>query len=105
MPITFRTAGLRHEHKLTWDKVNAIRREYRWHSSDAGCAALGRRYGVSANTVNKIVRGRVWKLDEGDGNTPLPSIRRPHWKALSVAHSKIDAHWQALSSLGYKITP
>ena len=64
--------NLKHEPKLTWEQVNTIRSDYRWHSSAMGCAALAKRYGVSANTVHKIVHGLTWRVRPGDGNTPLP---------------------------------
>lgn len=93
-------SSLKRERKLTWEQVNAIRSEYRWHSSSSGGAALARHYGVSTNTINKIVRGRTWRVRPGDGNQPAPSVRpRPNWKAFAEAQLRSAHHLQTLASL------
>ncbi|KQW85559.1 hypothetical protein ASC89_00270 [Devosia sp. Root413D1] len=94
-----RRTNLKYEPKLTWEQVSAIRRDYRWHSREAGCAALAKRYGVSTNTIHKIIRGKVWRVRTGDGNQSLPQLRRPSWKALAVVDQKIDGHLAALMRL------
>jgi len=92
--------NLIHEPKLTWQQVNAIRRDYRWHSSTAGGSALAKRYRVSANTINKIVRGKIWRVTNGDGNVAPPLMRpMPNWKACAIAEIKCAGHLQKLASL------
>lgn len=41
--------------------VRAIRRDYRPYSKTSCCAALGRRYGLTYQTVWQIVKRRNWK--------------------------------------------
>ena len=65
-----RISGLIHEPKLTWDQVNEIRRTYVLQSRTRGLKALAEQYGVSVNNIHKIVRGKTWKVTEGDGNVP-----------------------------------
>lgn len=94
-----KTTSLRHEPKLTWEKVNAIRGQYRWHSRKTGGAALAKQYGVSANTIHKIIHGRIWRIKPGDGNAPLPKLNRPNWKALLQFEQRITDHLYALQRL------
>lgn len=67
-----RIAGLIHEPKLTWDQVNEIRRAYVLQSRTRGLKALAEQYSVSVNNIHKIVRGKTWRVTEGDGNVPPP---------------------------------
>lgn len=67
-----RIAGLIHEPKLTWDQVNEIRRIYVLQSRTHGLKTLAEQYGVSVNNIHKIVRGKTWKVTEGDGNVAPP---------------------------------
>ena len=67
-----RISGLIHEPKLTWDQVNEIRRLYVSQSRTHGLKAMAEQYGVSMNNVHKIVRGKTWRVQEGDGNVPPP---------------------------------
>ncbi len=71
-----RIAGLIHEQKLSWDQVNEIRGTYVPHSRTCGLKSLAVRYGVSVNNVHKIVRGKTWKITEGDGNVAPPLAGR-----------------------------
>lgn len=98
---TSRTKGLKHEPKLTWGRVNAIRRQYRWHSREAGGAALAKKYGVSTNTIHKIIHGRIWRIKAGDGNQPLPRLNRPNWKALLHFEQRLSEHLNALQRLAH----
>lgn len=47
--------------KLTWDDVNAIRREYKRGDKDSGACALSKKYGVSDVMIGKIARRECWK--------------------------------------------
>ncbi len=78
-----RTENLIHEPKLTREQVDAIRTEYRWHSSTNGCAALAERYEVSTNAVHKIIRGKTWKVRRGSPDVPPPTLKRNCGTALS----------------------
>ncbi|AUQ57413.1 hypothetical protein PhaeoP30_00470 [Phaeobacter inhibens] len=78
-------AGLIHEPKLTWDQVNEIRRIYVLQSRTRGLKALAEQYGVSVNNIHKIVRGKTWKLTEGDGNVPPPLADRITAQAFTKA--------------------
>lgn len=91
--------NLKHEPKLTWKEVNAIRQSYRWHSRKAGGAALARKYRVSANTIHKIIHGKIWRIKAGDGNQPLPKLNRPNWRALRLYEQRITDHLDALQRL------
>ena len=90
---------LKHEPKLTWAQVNAVRRDYRWHSRQAGGAALAKKYGVSANTIHKIIHGKVWRVRSGDGNVPLPRLNRPNWKALLQVEERTGNLFDAIERL------
>lgn len=46
--------------KLTSDQVRSIRAEYVPRHPEHGGAAMGRRYGVSTNTITDAVRGDHW---------------------------------------------
>ena len=70
-----RTRGLKKQRKLSWDEVNEIRRSYVRFSKDANKNALAERFGVSATTIDNILRGKKWRVTKGDGNVlpPLPT--------------------------------
>lgn len=78
-------AGLIHEPKLTWDQINEIRRSYVLQSRTCGLKALAEQYGVSVQNIHKIVRGKTWKVTEGDGNVPPPLSDRITARAFSKA--------------------
>jgi len=46
--------------KLTADDVRAIRAEFVQRSRTSGGGALGRRFGVSTDTIGDIIRGKSW---------------------------------------------
>lgn len=86
-----RVAGLKHEPKLNWQQVNDIRRTYVFRSSTHGTPGLAKKYGVSANTIHEIVRGKKWKPTEGDGNVAPPLKDRPSMKDFQRALGRSDA--------------
>lgn len=51
--------------KLTPEQVVEIRKHFVPQSTEFGSVALGRRYGVSNSTINRIVRGIYW-TDEAE---------------------------------------
>lgn len=69
-------SGLKYEPKLTWEKVNEIRSKYQYKSSEFGCLALAKEYGVNRSTIHKIVTGITWKTKLGDSNVKPPSYER-----------------------------
>lgn len=89
-----RVAGLINEPKLTWDQVNDIRRTYVLQSRTYGLKSLAAQYGVSANNIHKIVRGKTWRVSEGDGNIPAPLAGRvttqKFWKAFGKYHLRLE---------------
>ena len=91
-----RIAGLIHEPKLTWDQVNEIRRTYVVQSRTRGLKALAEKYGVSANNIHKIVRGKTWKVAEGDGNVPPPLTDRKTPQQISKAYAAMGKSLNAL---------
>lgn len=46
--------------KLTAADVIAIRRDYRWGSSEFGIGGLASRYGVSKRLIHNVIRGSAW---------------------------------------------
>lgn len=74
---------LKYEPKLTIDDVDAIRREYVYQSSTHGIPALANKYGVSRNTIHKVIRGKTWKADVRFGHAPLPEGRNQNWKMIN----------------------
>lgn len=48
-------------HKLTDEKVRAIRREYRKGRWGHGFRALGEKYGIGKTVVGEVIAGRRWK--------------------------------------------
>lgn len=80
-----RIAGLIHEPKLTWDQVNEIRSTYVLQSRTHGLKALAEQHGVSINCIHKIVRGKTWKVTEGDGNVAPPMAGRMTAQAFTKA--------------------
>lgn len=47
--------------KLTWDEVNQIRAEYKWHSEKNNMYALARKFGRSVNCIRNILQNKTWK--------------------------------------------
>lgn len=56
-----RTGGLSHAAKLTQAQVDLIRMEYVRGSLKYGAPALGRRYAVTPDAIESIIKGRTWK--------------------------------------------
>lgn len=81
-----RIAGLIHRPKLTWDQVNEIRRDYVMRSRTHGLKALAEKYGVSVNNIHKILEGKTWKVQDGDGNVPPPLADRRTSQQASKAY-------------------
>lgn len=94
-----RTAGLKHEPKLNWDQVNQIRRTYAFRSSTHGTTALATHFGVSANTIHKIVRGKMWKVHTGDGNVVPPLQHKVTARAFSAALVRQDNDMRLLAAM------
>ncbi len=94
-----RTENLIHEPKLTWEQVNAIRRNYRWHSSTHGCKSLAERYGVSTNTVHKIVRGKTWKPRPGGDDVQPPKLKPNHTRLFSSFAASTESLRTQLAAL------
>jgi uncharacterized protein YjcR len=102
-----RTKKLIHEPKLTWDQVNTMRTNYRWHSSTYGCRALAEKYGVSTNTVHKIIRGETWKVRPGSLDVPPPKLKRISRKAIPQYETSLERRLAELEAISkyFKITP
>jgi uncharacterized protein YjcR len=80
-----KVGGLIHEPKLSWPEVNEIRRAYRHKCRTHGLKALAEQYGVSINCIHKIVRGKTWKVTEGDGNIAPPLADKVTAQAFTKA--------------------
>ncbi len=52
---------MRRNAKLTWEKVDEIRRRY--EVENISQAALGKEYGVSQIVANRVIRFLAWKPD------------------------------------------
>lgn len=53
--------GTRHPSaKLTEAQVVEIRRRYQPHHKDRGARAMGHKFGVAADTIQKIIARRIW---------------------------------------------
>jgi ribonuclease D len=65
-----RVVGLKHDTKLTADDAHEIRRTYRYRSKDANMRVLAERFGVSVNTIYKIIRNKIWRFTAA-ANAPL----------------------------------
>lgn len=55
--------------KLTPEQVAEIRRMFVPQSTEYGSVALGRLYGVSNSTINRIVRGLYWVAEAEMGTS------------------------------------
>lgn len=51
-----------HSTKLTWKKVEKIRKDY--FDGSIGQMALAKKFGINQSTLNQIVRGIKWKLNK-----------------------------------------
>ncbi|AUR10508.1 hypothetical protein PhaeoP48_00495 [Phaeobacter inhibens] len=91
-----RIAGLVHEPKLTWDQVNEIRRKYKIHSRTRGLKSLAEEYGVSTNNIHKIVRGKTWKIIEGDENVHPPLTDQKTPQQFSKAFARLGGNLENL---------
>ena len=49
--------------KLTWDQIEAIRKEYVYGSKTHGGNALSKKYGVTGVMICKIVRNECWQSE------------------------------------------
>lgn len=58
------TTGLIHIKKLNWECVQIIRSSYLRSSRTCNLRILAQRYGVSVNTIHKVVTNRIWKCPE-----------------------------------------
>jgi predicted RNA-binding protein with RPS1 domain len=83
------TTGLIHLPKLTWDYVRTIRSSYRYSSRTCNLRVLAQRYGVSINTIHKVVTNRTWKCPEyADWLEDQPSTEKRQFKAYLRASIK-----------------
>ena len=55
------TRGLNYDPKLTWADVREIRSTYVYGSRKANLRVLAERYGVSLNTLHKVVTNASWR--------------------------------------------
>lgn len=94
-----RIKNLKHEPKLTICEVNDIRRSYVYQSPTHGIPALAEKYNVATNTIHKIIKGKTWKVSNGDGNVPLPEGGNKNWKAFDqqlIAEENTEIIWRRL---------
>jgi hypothetical protein len=91
-----RIKGLIHEPKLTWSEVNEIRRQYVHQSRTQGLKALAAQYSVSVNNIHKIVRGKTWRVTEGDGNVAPPLADKVTAQAFAKA---LGQYGQSMAAL------
>lgn len=54
-----------HSHKLTWEDVNFIRRNYSYNNKIYSLNKLAQKFNVSKNTILKIIKEKTWKNDYG----------------------------------------
>lgn len=94
-----RIKNLKYDPKLTMAEVNDIRRTYIYQSRTYGIPALAEKYNVATNTIHKIIKGKTWKVCDGDGNVPLPEGGNKDWKAFDrqlIAEENTEIIWRRL---------
>lgn len=82
------TRGLIYEPKLDWDKVNYIRANFKEYDPIYGCKGMGKKFGVSANTISKVVNGDVWKPRYWLGDVSPPLTNKRFWRNQFEIHQE-----------------
>lgn len=95
-------SGLIHKPKLNWSKVSKIRSEYLYASRTCNLRTLAQCYGVSRNTIHKVVTNRTWKCPEYEArmvNHPITAKRQfnAYLKASIRAKNMYDSFRAARS--------
>lgn len=94
-----RTRHLIYEPKLNWDAVNYIRSNIIEYDRDFGCKAMAQRFGVSVNTISKVVNGDTWKPRRGHDDVRPPITRRRLFKSMVQYHQKMQSNLAELIAL------
>lgn len=84
------TRGLIYEPKLDWEKVNYIREWFKEYDPVYGCKGMGKKFGVSANTISKIVNGDIWKPRRFENDIHPPMTSKRYWKNWADYHRKME---------------
>lgn len=91
-----RVVGLKHDTKLTAEQVHEIRRTYRYRSKDANMRVLAEHFGVSINTIYKIIRNKIWRFT-ATANAPRSQEPR-NYTSRKVPTPARASHQEATTS-------
>lgn len=94
-----RTRHLIYEPKLNWDAVNFIRSNVIEYDRNFGCKAMALRFGVSVNTISKVVNGDTWKPRRGHDDVRPPRTRSRVLKSMVGYAQKMQSYQAELSAL------
>ena len=84
------TRGLIYEPKLDWEKVNYIRAHFKEYDPVYGCKGMGKKFGVSANTISKIINGDIWKPRRFKDDARPPLTNKRYWKVWADHHKEME---------------
>ena len=93
------TRGLIEKPKLDWDKVNFIRASFKEDHSVRGCKGMAEKFGVSVNTISKVVNGDTWEPRDWTDDIEPPKTSKKilaEWRKLMKDNQRVQARLKEL---------
>lgn len=97
--VVGQTRGTVQRQKLDWAKVNFIRANFEEDHPVRGCKGMAEKFGVSGNTISKVVNGDTWEPRDWMDDIEPPKTSKKimaEWRKLMKDNRRIQARLKEL---------